>query len=290
MYLNNFQVQGDFESRGSTADTITTQKMTIDELSLTYSAEESFAVIQQRDATGCRCNKTIKGRGEAVWPPSLEAALIGGLQSYSVRHRVHMRHRGCLIGRNHFLSNYVKSVTGKQRTAKQVGSRLQQLKDTCRELDILYLITGSHSFSPTRKHRQGSKSSSRSSSQRSVSSSPELSDGAFGESEEPYFIDATPEHTPPVKSPQSVLFPTTPDSSHSLIYELSNQRSSITVECNAVQYYASSQCHSDQNEWTCGSQTQTSMYYAPTQQWGNYYSMAVTQQQQQYAYYDSQYY
>jgi len=44
-----------------------------------------------------------------------------------------MRRRGRFIGRNFFLSAYVFSITGRRRTAKQVGSRLQQLKDTCRE-------------------------------------------------------------------------------------------------------------------------------------------------------------
>jgi hypothetical protein len=71
MFLNSFQVQGNFESTGSTADTITTQTMTIDDLSSTYTAAESLAVIYQRDATGRRCHKTVKGGGEAVWPPNL---------------------------------------------------------------------------------------------------------------------------------------------------------------------------------------------------------------------------
>jgi len=49
-----------------------------------------------------------------------------------------MRRRGRFIGRNFFLSAYVFSVTGRRRTAKQVGSRLQQLKDTCREPTSTY--------------------------------------------------------------------------------------------------------------------------------------------------------
>lgn len=71
MSLNTFQVQGNFEANGSTSDTITTQTMTVDDLSSTYSAEESLAVLYQRDATGRRCHKTLKGGGEAVWPPNL---------------------------------------------------------------------------------------------------------------------------------------------------------------------------------------------------------------------------
>ena len=33
--------------------------------------------------------------------------------------------------RNKFISDYILQVTGKHRTPKQVGSRLQQLRDTC---------------------------------------------------------------------------------------------------------------------------------------------------------------
>lgn len=32
--------------------------------------------------------------------------------------------------RNKFISDYIFNVTGKRRTPKQVGSRLQQLRDT----------------------------------------------------------------------------------------------------------------------------------------------------------------
>jgi len=71
MYFGSFQVQGNFEANGSTADTVTTQTLTIDDLSATYTPEQSLAVINQRDVTGRRCHKTLKGGGEAVWPPSL---------------------------------------------------------------------------------------------------------------------------------------------------------------------------------------------------------------------------
>ena len=34
--------------------------------------------------------------------------------------------------RNRFVSDYIYETTGKSRTPKQVGSRLQQLRDTCK--------------------------------------------------------------------------------------------------------------------------------------------------------------
>ena len=35
--------------------------------------------------------------------------------------------------RNRFISDYIFETTGKRRTPKQVGSRLQQLRDTCKK-------------------------------------------------------------------------------------------------------------------------------------------------------------
>lgn len=266
--------------------------MTVDELSSTYTVAESLAVMQQRDVTGRRCHKTLKGRGEAVWPPTLEAALIKGLHVYSERHRVHMRHRGRFIGRNHFLSDYVKTATGRRRTAKQVGSRLQQLKDTCRELDILYLITGSRSLSPRRDPRRGKKSGSKTSSRRSVSSSPELSDGVIEQTPEPHHFfqgSSSPEYVPLIETPQVNSYSAPPVTSTSPVYVPSNQCSFTHDQCSTVQYYASSQCYSHPHEWSGAAHPPpSSTYSAHSQQWGNYYP--AVEAQQQYAYYDSQYY
>lgn len=51
---------------------------TVDDLSYTPSAEEKTRDAAQIVATGRRSWKTLRGRGEAVWPPLLEAALIEG--------------------------------------------------------------------------------------------------------------------------------------------------------------------------------------------------------------------
>jgi hypothetical protein len=65
--------------------------------------------------------------------------------------------------RNRFISDYIFEVTGKQRTPKQVGSRLQQMRNTCkggssmslspwfhhywlRIMSVLELISGRFSF------------------------------------------------------------------------------------------------------------------------------------------------
>ncbi|KAJ3757188.1 hypothetical protein EV360DRAFT_46549, partial [Lentinula raphanica] len=52
--------------------------------------------------------------------------------------------------RNRFISDHILKTTGEVRTAKQVGSRLQQLRDTCGGgrkrrcilLDLYLMLTG----------------------------------------------------------------------------------------------------------------------------------------------------
>ncbi|KAJ3574413.1 hypothetical protein NP233_g1790 [Leucocoprinus birnbaumii] len=257
--------------------------MTVDDLSLTYTAAQADAVKDQQKATGRRCHKTLKGGSEAVWSPRLEAALIAGLQLYSDRHRVHMRHRGRFIGRNHFLASYVKSVTGKRRTAKQVGSHLQQLKETCIERDILWLITGSRSSSPSHDRRQRTKSKSKISPQRSVSSSLEPYDEA---SEYSPYSHSTLEYTPLIESPQYISSPT--DLPTSTICEQMNQVSIGDKQYSTIQD-TPSQYYSDQNRGSYVSQTSNLTYSTPIQQWGSYFATVTSQQEQQYAYYGFQY-
>ena len=94
--------------------------------------------------------KTLKG-GEIVWPPELEAALIDGawvirlfvgpswfnylrvigLENYQPDDSRETRLLGRFPLRNRFISDWIFQKTGKRRTAKQVGSRLQQLRDSC---------------------------------------------------------------------------------------------------------------------------------------------------------------
>lgn len=42
--------------------------------------------------------------------------------------------------RNRFISDYIFETTGKRRTPKQVGSRLQQLRDTCKKDESAYNV------------------------------------------------------------------------------------------------------------------------------------------------------
>ncbi|KAK1222869.1 hypothetical protein PQX77_014291 [Marasmius sp. AFHP31] len=117
---------------------------TVDDLSYTPSAEEKHRDAAQIVATGRRSWKTLKGKGEAVWPPHLEAALIEALEKYKPDESRSTKTLGRFSMRNRFISDYIFETTGKRRTPKQVGSRLQQLRDTCKSERILRLISRRH--------------------------------------------------------------------------------------------------------------------------------------------------
>ncbi|TFK50796.1 hypothetical protein OE88DRAFT_1735550 [Heliocybe sulcata] len=87
--------------------------------------------------------KTIRGKSEAVWPPYLEGALIEGLQKYRQTEglRVSALGGGRFPMRNRFISEHIFNTTGKRRTPKQVGSRLQQLRDTRGGKQVLKLLS-----------------------------------------------------------------------------------------------------------------------------------------------------
>ncbi|KAJ3505305.1 hypothetical protein NLJ89_g7488 [Agrocybe chaxingu] len=116
---------------------------TVDDLSYTPSEEEKSRDAAQILATGRRSWKTLRGKGEAVWPPLLEAALLEALEKYQPETigSKSTKTLGRFPMRNKFISDYIFEITGKRRTPKQVGSRLQQLRDTCKGDKILNLIS-----------------------------------------------------------------------------------------------------------------------------------------------------
>jgi len=67
------------------------------------------------------------------WYPPLAhpSSLILALDKYRPETSRSTRSLSRFPNRNRFISDYIYHVTGKRRTAKQVGSRLQQLRDTC---------------------------------------------------------------------------------------------------------------------------------------------------------------
>ncbi|KAJ6477898.1 hypothetical protein C8R47DRAFT_644311 [Mycena vitilis] len=84
--------------------------------------------------------KTLRG-GETVWPLDLEAALLEGLEAYQPDDSRETRMLGRFPRRNRFISDYIFEKTGKRRSAKQVGSRLQQLRESCGGKKLLHLLS-----------------------------------------------------------------------------------------------------------------------------------------------------
>ncbi|KAJ3768096.1 hypothetical protein FB446DRAFT_775181 [Lentinula raphanica] len=84
--------------------------------------------------------KLTRSKTEKVWPPMIEAALIEALQKYRPQNTTDIQHLQRFPRRNCWISEYIKRRTGHFRSAKQVGSRLQQLRDSCRDERILKLL------------------------------------------------------------------------------------------------------------------------------------------------------
>ncbi|KAJ7315756.1 hypothetical protein DFH08DRAFT_790184, partial [Mycena albidolilacea] len=90
-----------------------------------------------------RRRKTWKSRGgEPIWPLDLEAALLEGnsLEKYRPEDCRETLMLGRFPRRNRFISDYIFNKTGKRRSPKQVGSRLQQLRDCCGDMRVRQLI------------------------------------------------------------------------------------------------------------------------------------------------------
>ncbi|EAU83076.1 hypothetical protein CC1G_11160 [Coprinopsis cinerea okayama7 len=146
---------------------------TVDDLSYSPSEGQKNRDAAQIAATGRRSWKTLKGKPEAVWPPALEGALIEALEEYrKIETRPTTSKHGVRYPmRNRFISDYIFEKTGKLRTAKQVGSRLQQLRDTCKD-PKLYQLLGKVPAPECKTEASPTPSLSA----RELSSSPSLSD------------------------------------------------------------------------------------------------------------------
>ncbi|KAG1823530.1 uncharacterized protein BJ212DRAFT_1574193 [Suillus subaureus] len=81
--------------------------------------------------------KTLKGNTEPVWPPHLEAIMLKGLQEYGPVHSREAHILSRFPQRNQFISDYIYRKTGKHRSSKQIGSRLQQFKDTLEGRELI---------------------------------------------------------------------------------------------------------------------------------------------------------
>ncbi|KAI0632606.1 hypothetical protein C8Q77DRAFT_1058743 [Trametes polyzona] len=102
---------------------------------------------------GRKCYRVSKDKNEVVWPPQLEAALMEGLEKYTPAESKSPRGLSRFPNRNKFIAQYILQKTGQIRTAKQVGSRIQQLRDTSAGKNIMKAISDRHyeMMHPTRQ-------------------------------------------------------------------------------------------------------------------------------------------
>ncbi|KAJ8521713.1 hypothetical protein ONZ45_g1601 [Pleurotus djamor] len=124
-------------------------KRSLDDLSHDPGGSLSDAV--QSVVTGRKTWKALKGKTEAVWPSYLEAALIKALERYRPDPSTGTKRLERFPRRNRFISDYIFETTGKRRTPKQVGSRLQQIKETCTEPCVLGLLRQQSSLPAARR-------------------------------------------------------------------------------------------------------------------------------------------
>ncbi|KAJ6558823.1 hypothetical protein DFH09DRAFT_1162584 [Mycena vulgaris] len=83
----------------------------------------------------------ISRGGDTVWPVELEARLLEALEKYQPDDSRETRMLGRFPRRNRFISDYIFEKTGKRRTPKQIGSRLQQLRESCGGKKLLRLLS-----------------------------------------------------------------------------------------------------------------------------------------------------
>ncbi|KAI9456259.1 TEA/ATTS domain family-domain-containing protein [Lactarius psammicola] len=85
---------------------------------------------------GNRSVRCIPGGNEAIWDEELHAALIEALNIYPPmgRQRIRPMHAGgeshTSLGRCQLIQQYLMQKTGKNRTRKQISSRIQRLRRT----------------------------------------------------------------------------------------------------------------------------------------------------------------
>lgn len=85
--------------------------------------------------------KTLKGNTEPVWPPYLEVTMLKGLHEYKPIDSRETQILGRFPMRNRFISEYIYQKTGKYRSSKQIGSRLQQIRDTSEGRELIDSLT-----------------------------------------------------------------------------------------------------------------------------------------------------
>ncbi|KAJ7255813.1 hypothetical protein B0H12DRAFT_523141 [Mycena haematopus] len=101
---------------------------------------EATKEVLQSVLSARKMRKTSLG-GETIWPLDLEAALLEALEIYQPDDSLETRMLGRFPRRNRFISDYIFDKSGKRRSPKQVGSRLQQLRESCGGTQLQHLLS-----------------------------------------------------------------------------------------------------------------------------------------------------
>ncbi|KAJ2916090.1 hypothetical protein MD484_g4335, partial [Candolleomyces efflorescens] len=128
--------------------------------------------------TGRKTFKTDKMKKQAVWPETVEAALLEALEMYTPPPARGGRARARLQRfpkRNKVIAHHIFKATGQIRSAKQVGSRIQQLRQTCRDPGLFAHLTDRSRFEDDSSDGSSSaRSSTNSRAQSEVSTAPSI--------------------------------------------------------------------------------------------------------------------
>lgn len=180
---------------------------------------------------------------------------------------------------------------------------------TQRRPPVLYLITGSRTLSPRRDSRRGKKSCSKSPSQRSLSSSPELSDEPSEQTPEPqvstiyialvdcylhsHSCQTSPQYASCAELPQQTVYCSVDvpiEAAVATYTTLPQPECPYPNDQPSSQYYAQSSQYYCQ-DWSNVAQPSQTAYHSSSQQWVNYFPQPESQpQSQQFVYYGPQYY
>jgi len=95
--------------------------------------ERAGRLLEEVNSFGPRSWKqlSLKVRWLPLLLDAVLKSLMPGLENYQPDDSRETRMLGRFPLRNKFISDWIYEKTGRRRTAKQVGSRLQQLRDTC---------------------------------------------------------------------------------------------------------------------------------------------------------------
>ncbi|KII85172.1 hypothetical protein PLICRDRAFT_178917 [Plicaturopsis crispa FD-325 SS-3] len=86
--------------------------------------------------------KMCKGKKEVVWSPALEDAFLAGLNHYRPPQFTDLKSSRPFPKRNKIISDWIFNATRVRRTPRQVGSRIQQMRESRAGREYIALLEG----------------------------------------------------------------------------------------------------------------------------------------------------